>query len=86
MRTITTNESTAKQWRSADGQRVASIVKTGELFRLVEKSELWEPPTNGLEGYSYWTETYRSGLYPSAEAAEGAGKALVAWLCEADES
>jgi hypothetical protein len=80
VRTIVGNQPATKQWRSADGQRLVSIVRSDELFRFVEENELTEPASRGLEAYSYWSETYRSGLYPSEEAAERDAHVSVSWL------
>lgn len=57
------------QLRSEDGKRVVSVVANGGLFRYVEENELWQAPSHGMKGYSYWAPTETSGLYASADDA-----------------
>jgi hypothetical protein len=80
--TITGNTPALLQIRSEDGSCAASIIESGGLFRFVEERELWEPPSSGLEGYHYWSETKRSGLYASAKEAAAAANAELDWLPE----
>ena len=80
IRTITSNKPAARQFTSPDGNTVASIVQAGELFRFVEESRVYEPPSNGLDGYCYWSETYQSGLYGSLHEALAAVRSELPWL------
>jgi len=68
------------EFRSDDGKCTVSIVRSGDLFRFIEERELWEPPANGLDGYSYRAETDRSGLYETQE------DAVAAWKASRDET
>ena len=64
-----------KRLASADGQLRANIeTTTFGHFRFSEDSYLTE------EGHSFWTPTWESGLYGSAEDAERAARAEIPWL------
>lgn len=83
IRTITGNEPATKQFTSPNGKTVASIIRVGKLFRFVEESQLCEPRAHGLDGYCYWSETYRSGLYGSLHEALAAARSELPWLASA---
>lgn len=80
---MVSNEAAQAQFTSPDAKAVVSITRAGESFRFVEERELWETPSNGLEGYAYWSETLRSGLYSSSEAALSAATKDFPWLSKA---
>jgi hypothetical protein len=80
MRTKVSNEIALKQFATDDGRCVLSIIQSGERFRFVEEQEIHQPPQESLDGYDYWEETERSGLYETAAAAEREARASVAWL------
>ena len=64
-----------------DGQRgVVSIILSGEFFRFTVDKEEFEPPSRGLDGYTYWTEVYRSGLYENLARAAAAAEAEFPWI------
>ena len=67
-----------KRLESADGLRRADIQANGHgQFGFVEHSYLSE------DGDSFWTPTWFSGLYESAEAAEREARAELPWLRDA---
>ena len=80
MRTMVSNEIALKQFAAHDGRHVLSIVKSGDSFRFVEERQTYQPPHGGIDGYDYWEENQRSGLYETAAAAERDAELQVAWL------
>lgn len=59
---------------------VVSIIPSGDFFRFTLEKEEFEPPSHGLEGYCYWTEAYRSGLYENLAHAAAAAEAEFPWI------
>jgi hypothetical protein len=80
MRTKVSNQEAIKQFVKSDGFRVLSIIKSGEHFRYVEDTLLYEATTPSVPSHSYWEETYRSGIYVDALAAETAALESTSWL------
>lgn len=65
----------------ADDQRgVVSIIPSGDFFRFILDKEEFEPPSEGLDGYTYWTEVYCSGLYENLTRAAAAAEAEFPWI------
>lgn len=79
-RTASSRAAAVAEYRTIDGKRVVSIVQSSGGYRFVEDRELWEPPSDGMSGYSYWAETEHSGIYATPEEALVAAKEALPWL------
>ena len=66
-----------KTIESPDGKKRVSIVKSrvGNLFSFEEETH-----TTDEDGYTYWSPSYGSGFYDSAEAAERDARLELPWL------
>jgi hypothetical protein len=63
-----------KSFQAEDGKRRAFIVARKDgVYRFVEESV-----TDDL-GHIYWDQTYSSGLYETAEAAEKDLRSIIPW-------
>jgi hypothetical protein len=75
------NEPALRQFRSEDGRKIVSIIAVADQsFRFVVDAEVREPATSFMEAHWYWEETYRSGLYLSADDAEREALEAIPWL------
>jgi hypothetical protein len=75
------DEPALRQFRSADGHKIVSIVvAAGQSFRFVEDTEMHEPATPFMEAHWYWEETHRSGVYSTADEAEHEAMTTLPWL------
>jgi hypothetical protein len=57
---------------------VVSLIPSGNFFRFTLDKEEFEPPSHGPDGYTYWIEVYRSGLYENL--AHAAAEAEFPWI------
>jgi hypothetical protein len=85
VRKTISNEVAVRQATSSDEKKVVSVIHSGPYFRFVEDSELRVDAADGLEEYSYWNETYRSGLYATLHEAEHGAWAFAPWIGEAEQ-
>ena len=79
--TKVSNQRALLQRSNGDGRALVSILqeKSGQ-YRFVEEREMWQPQAGAVPGYSYWEETCRSGLFPTAEEALAAAEQEISWV------
>lgn len=82
--TKVSNQQALLQQSNDDGRALVSIVqeKSGH-YRFVEEREMSQPQAGVVPEYSYWEETYRSGLFPTAKEALAAAEQEIAWMGKA---
>ena len=57
-----------------------SIVASSSMFRFILDVLTFQEAFDGLEGYTYWIEALRSGLYETLEEAVTAAEAELPWI------
>lgn len=54
------------------------------LFQFTEYCRLWDDGYGAFPGSWYWSPTYTSGLYDTANGAENDARAILPWLNSED--
>ena len=73
------NEPAVRQ--HVDNQRgTVSIVPSGSMFRFTLDVLTFQEASDGLEGYAYWIEALRSGLYETTGSSSGSTRCQEAIL------
>jgi hypothetical protein len=62
-----------------DEHGVLSVIASGDFFRFTLDKREFVPASDSLDGYTYWLEAYRSGLYESLDHAISAANVEYPW-------